>query len=115
LEIQGKDGRLRSLPVDAFYDSLALVVEYRKDQHDDPVAFFDKPDRLTVSGVHRGTQRRIYDERRDLLIPQRGLRLWVITPAEVGGNRRGWLNSRDLDRDLELLRDAWRRFAGAHT
>jgi hypothetical protein len=23
--------------------------------------------------------------------------------------------SRDLDRDLELLRDAWRRFAGAHT
>jgi hypothetical protein len=42
-----------------------VVVEYRELQHDHPVAHFDKPDRLTVSGVHRGVERAHYDARRD--------------------------------------------------
>jgi hypothetical protein len=33
------------------------VVEYREPQHDRRVAHFDKPERVTVSGVHRGIQR----------------------------------------------------------
>jgi hypothetical protein len=110
----GNDGRPRSLPVDAYYEPLGLVVEYRETQHDRPVAFFDKPLRLTVSGVDRGTQRRIYDERRDNLTPGQGLRLWVITPADVSGDRRGRLSARDHDRDLEQLRRAWDRFAEEH-
>lgn len=107
----GADGRPRALPVDAYYEELGLVVEYRELQHDRGVAFFDKPDRLTVSGVHRGAQRRIYDQRRDDLIPQHSLRLWVIAPSEVGGDRRGRLSSRDHDRDLAHLRTAWQRAA----
>ena len=91
----GRDGRARRLPVDAYYEELGLVVEYRELQHDQAVAFFDKPTRLTVSGVHRGAQRRIYDQRRDALIPQRGLRLWVISPSDVCGDRRGRLSSRE--------------------
>jgi len=105
----GRDGRARSLPVDAYYADERLVVEYRELQHDGPVAFFDKPDRLTVSGVHRGEQRRIYDRRRDDLIPQHGLRLWVITPADLRCDGRGRLSARDHARDLELLRSAWQR------
>lgn len=46
----GGDGRPRSLPVDAYYETLGLVVEYRELQHDRAVTFFDKPDRLTISG-----------------------------------------------------------------
>lgn len=106
----GVDGRPRPLPVDAYYEMHRLVVEYRELQHDAAVAFFDKPDRLTVSGVHRGEQRRIYDQRRDLLIPEHGLRLWVITPDQVGADRRGRLSARDHDRDLGLLAEAWRTF-----
>jgi len=34
-----------------------VFVEYRELQHDHFVTHFDKPDRLTVSGVHRGVQR----------------------------------------------------------
>jgi hypothetical protein len=89
----GPDGRPQRLPVDAYYESLRLVVEYRELQHDQPVAFFDKPDPLTISGVHRGAQRRIYDERRDAQIREHGLLLWVITPGEVGGDTRNRLTA----------------------
>jgi hypothetical protein len=64
-----------ALPVDAYYPALALVVEYRERQHIESVAFFDKPERLTASGVHRGEQRRLYDERRRTLLPRHGLTL----------------------------------------
>ena len=50
------------LPVDAYYSSLKLVIEYYERQHTESVKLFDK--RMTVSGVNRGEQRRIYDERR---------------------------------------------------
>jgi hypothetical protein len=32
-------------------------VEVYEQQHDQPVAHFDKPDKLTISGVHRCEQR----------------------------------------------------------
>jgi hypothetical protein len=61
----------RRLPVDAFYPRCKLVIEYRERQHDVPVPFFDKPHELTVSGVDRAKQRRIYDRRRDTEIPNK--------------------------------------------
>lgn len=71
-------GRAVRLPVDGYYPNLDLVVEYRERQHTEPVSFFDKVNVLTVSGVHRGEQRRIYDERRRKVLPQKG-----ITVVEV--------------------------------
>lgn len=73
---EGKQGR--KLPVDAYYPELKLVVEYMEVQHINPVRFFDKPDKMTVSGVHRGEQRKIYDERRRKLIPENGFLLLEI-------------------------------------
>ncbi len=58
----GKHGRSTRLPVDAFYESQKLVVEYMERQHAESVPFFDR--RLTVSGISRGEQRKRYDERR---------------------------------------------------
>jgi hypothetical protein len=68
-----------------------LVIEYRERQHDEPIAHFDKPDVLTVSGVHRGIQRRIYDERRAADVPAHGLRLIVVRPDDLMADRRGRL------------------------
>lgn len=59
------------LPVDAYYPTLNLVVEFMEKQHSEPVKFFDKKD--TVSGIGRGEQRKIYDKRRKELIPKNGI------------------------------------------
>ncbi|MGW3915446.1 hypothetical protein ACWEBX_28575 [Streptomyces sp. NPDC005070] len=64
---------------------------------------FDKPDRLTVSGVHRGEQRALYDARRETEIPGHGLRLAVVRPADLEADGRGRL-CRDEESDLAALR-----------
>lgn len=98
----GRSGQRRRLPVDGYWVSHQLVVEYRELQHDGPNAFFDKPDRLTVSGVHRGQQRAIYDARRDELIPAHGLRLMVIKPSHLDATSRGRLR-RNADHDIAAI------------
>lgn len=88
----GADGRRgATLPVDAYFPEHALVVEYYERQHDEAVAFFDKPDRMTVSGVHRGEQRRRYDQRRVEEIPRHGLRLVIVHAHEFDCDARGRL------------------------
>jgi hypothetical protein len=98
----GRTGHRRRLPVDGYWADHQLVVEYRELQHDGPNAFFDKPERLTVSGVHRGQQRTIYDARRDELIPAHGLRLVVIKPSDLDATSRGRLR-RSADQDIKAV------------
>lgn len=81
-------GRQVALPVDAYWPDLNLVVEFYERQHHESVAFFDKPDRITVSGVHRGLQRALYDERRRQLIPEHGIEL-VVGTLDQFEHRRG--------------------------
>ena len=59
------------LPVDANYPELNLAIEYCEKQHTEPVKFFDK--RQTASGVSRGEQRKIYDQRRRDVLPEHGI------------------------------------------
>lgn len=99
----GTGERRAKLPVDAYWPGHQLVVEYRERQHDQPTPHFDKPDKLTVSGVHRGEQRALYDARRDTTIPAHGLRLVVIRPADLDANGRGRLR-RNPEADLPVLR-----------
>lgn len=98
----GKSGRRARLPVDGYWPQANLVVEYRERQHDQPIPHFDKPDRLTISGVHRGAQRAIYDDRRDRLIPAHGIRLIIITPADLDATPRGKLR-RNPNQDLPAV------------
>lgn len=79
----------RKLPVDAYYRELHLVVEYHERQHSEPVAHFDKPGTLTISGVDRGTQRALYDARRRTVLPRHGIVVVTIgyQDFQTKGNR----------------------------
>jgi len=70
------------LPVDSYYESKNLVVEYRELQHTEPVLHFDKPDVMTASGVSRGEQRKIYDQRRREVLPKFGIKLVEISYSD---------------------------------
>ena len=75
------------LPVDAYYPSLNLVVEYRERQHTESVKFWNKP---TASGIPRDEQRARYDERRKIVLPENGIKLVEISYSDLkyGSNKR---------------------------
>ena len=91
----------KGLPVDAYYEEMNLVVEYCERQHSEAVPFFDR--RLTVSGVGRSEQRRIYDKRRREVLPQYGIRLVSIafSDFEYDGRKR---IVRDRQRDITIIK-----------
>jgi hypothetical protein len=84
-------GARARLPVDAFYPRHRLVLEYWEAQHDEPSPFFDKRDKLTVSGVHRGEQRARYDRRRKGEVPRHGLALVIVRARDLVCDRHGRL------------------------
>jgi hypothetical protein len=90
------------LPVDMYYPDLNLVIEYKEQQHTKPNKHFDKPDKLTVSGVHRGEQRKIYDQRRLDVLPQHGIKIVEISYSDFDFDRKDKI-IRELERDLEVL------------
>lgn len=81
----GRNGTCKSLPVDAFYPTLNLVVEYHERQHTERVGFFD--DKITASGLPRGEQRRRYDEFRRRLLPQNGYLLAIFDYSAFAHDR----------------------------
>ena len=105
----GSRGQGIALPVDGYYPEHELVVEYRELQHRASVPHFDKPDKLTISGVDRGEQRRRYDHRRESLIPARGLTLVIVNSDQLAVNARDrLLRVPETDRPVlaALLADA---------
>jgi hypothetical protein len=89
------------LPVDAYYPELNLVVEYRERQHFEPVGFWDR--KPTASGIPRGEQRAIYDQRRSMVLPQHGITVIELSYNEFahGSNKR---LRRVLDEDEQVIR-----------
>ena len=101
----GKPGR--KLPVDAYYESKKLVIEYNEKQHTESVALFDK--KKTISGVSRGEQRKIYDNRRAEVLPQHGIEFVVISydDFEYDGRKR---IKRSRNHDLEMIKKKLKSF-----
>jgi len=95
------------LPVDAFYPSLNLVIEFREKQHTEEVKFFNR--RETVSGVNRGEQRKIYDQRRRDILPQHNITLIEFGYDEFEHNRSKQL-FRNKENDIEIIRKKVKTF-----
>ncbi|HPT40561.1 MAG TPA: hypothetical protein PLQ44_03095 [Candidatus Paceibacterota bacterium] len=84
------------LPVDAYYSSLNLVIEFKEKQHTEAVKFFDR--RETVSGVGRGEQRKLYDQRRREVLPKHGINLIELdySDFERSSNKK-LIRNKELD------------------
>lgn len=95
--LKGDTGR--ALPVDAYYVNKKLVIEYHECQHSESVKFFDR--KITVSGVTRDQQRRIYDERRKIELPKHGITLIEISYKAFGASKK---LKRDRKKDLAIVR-----------
>lgn len=72
----GKDGKCRPLPVDGYFPRHRLIVEYWERQHSAPVPIMDEG--LTVSGLSRGHQRRLYDQRRQAWAEANSMRFVIL-------------------------------------
>lgn len=103
-----RHNRCRLLRVDAFYESLALVIEYRERQHSEPVPIMDR--RPTLSGCSRAQQRRIYDERRRVELARNAIRLIELEYSDFEHDSRKRLRRTEAA-DIEVLRQ---KLAGLH-
>lgn len=90
------------LPVDIYYPTLTLVIEYREKQHTEEVAFFDK--RITSSGISRAEQRRKYDELRRTEIPKNDLDLIEFDYSEFE-HTKGKRLLRNREEDEKIIRE----------
>jgi hypothetical protein len=99
----------KRLPVDAYYPELQLVVEYCERQHTEAIPFMDR--RMTVSGVDRGTQRAIYDQRRRDVLPQHGIDLVELSYTDFAHDKNKRLRRR-WPEDLDMVRQALARRIG---
>jgi diadenosine tetraphosphate (Ap4A) HIT family hydrolase len=99
----GQDGVQRPLPVDGYFPRHKLIVEYWEKQHSAPVPIMDEG--MTISGVSRGTQRRLYDQRRRTWAEANGMRLVILDYRGFDTDEQGRLQ-RDRSRDLQIIAQA---------
>lgn len=97
-------GKRRKLPIDVFYKELNLAIEFQEQQHTRSVKHFDKPDKLTLSGVNRGEQRKLYDHRKKVTLPRNGIKLIVISYNQFECSSNNKL-MRNVLKDMQTLRN----------
>ncbi len=96
----GKSGRQTKLPVDAYFPNRKLIVEYRERQHYKSTPIMDN--RMTISGVPRGMQRKLYDCRKEDWAKKNNYNFLAISYENLFHNRNGRLK-RDKEKDLLIL------------
>jgi hypothetical protein len=118
-----KDGKTRTkLPVDAFYQALQLVVEYKEtvvSKKTDEELSADGPDkkedstdqnrRFTISGVTREEQREIYDNRKAEVFPEHDITLIVLSDTDFPCDPMNKIIRND-EANLEIIQNVLKAF-----
>ncbi|MFZ4799127.1 MAG: hypothetical protein ACOYMA_16620 [Bacteroidia bacterium] len=99
---KNEKGNSKKLPVDSYFKEVNLVVEYCERQHTEIVNFFDKPNKMTISGVHRGEQRKIYDERRRQVLQQNKIELIEISYLDFKHDKQKRI-LRNVEYDIKVV------------
>ncbi|MEO9249329.1 hypothetical protein ABDK96_16755 [Citricoccus nitrophenolicus] len=93
-------GKKTRLPLDGYWDSFRLAIEFQEKQHFESVPFWDQ--KLTASGMSRGEQRKVYDRRKVEQTAEHGVRLLHIR-QDAFPMSKGKID-RDPERDLDIVR-----------
>lgn len=112
-----KNGKTQTLlPVDAYYEELQLVVEYKEIQNFRPIASRDKVEvedeeeedenKKTLS---REEQRRIYDERRAKVLPENEIAMVVISYSDFANDDSNKIVRKE-ESDLKIVEEALKDF-----
>jgi len=107
----GKTGSRARLPVDVYYEDLQLVIEFNEQQHTKANKHFDKPHKVTVSDVHRGEQRKIYDQRKRTVLPHHGIKVVTISYDLFKCLNNGKIVRNRIE-DMKLLKMQLQEFKG---
>ena len=62
---------------------------------------------MTVSGVSRDVQRRIYDQRRLDVLPKHGIDIVIFRYTDFGSTKK---LTRDVESDLKVIHDKLRKY-----
>jgi hypothetical protein len=92
------------LPLDAYYMSLNLVIEVVNKTSTPPKKGKDKSQKLTVSGVTRAEQRKVYQDRKSAYLAENNIKLFEINFALFETNDLNKL-VRTKDNDEALLKE----------
>lgn len=105
-----QDGRTRTkLPLDAYYDNLNLVIEYAEKQSDDPVSEVHNSDKMTISGVKRSEQRKIYKTRKKEVLRKKQINFIEIKHADFKCDNENRLIRNNED-DIKVLKRILKNF-----
>lgn len=121
-----KDGKTKTkLPVDSYYDSLHLVIQFMEFQADevfpdrntpepidDPEQAIDNPEREPKKIITRAEQRQIYDQRRIEVLPEHGIDIIEISYSNFVCGPHHKIN-RNEEADLKVVRTALKKFLSA--
>jgi len=109
-----KNGKTQTLlPVDAYYEELQLVVEYKEIQNLKPIVNreknFDEDEEENTKTVSRDEQRRIYDERRAKVLPENDISLVVISYSDFDYDDKNKIIREELS-DLKIVQEALKNY-----
>ncbi|HLT42931.1 MAG TPA: hypothetical protein VKZ95_09525 [Sphingobacteriaceae bacterium] len=106
-----QDGRSRTqLPLDAYYLDLNLVIEYiEMQQIPDADADHDKQDKMTISGVRRAEQRKLYNRRKKEVLRKKQINLIEIKFTDFELDSQNKL-VRNTEKDTKTLKKLLKKF-----
>jgi hypothetical protein len=105
-----QDGQTRTkLPLDAYYHTLNLVIEYTEKQSHDSTTEDDNSDKMTVSGVKRSEQRKIYNIRKREVLRKKEINFIEIKYTDFKYDSENKLIRNDVD-DIKVLKRILKNF-----
>lgn len=109
-----QDGRSRTeLPIDAYYFDLNLVIEYAEMQQiSNSDTILSNQEKMTISGVTRAEQRKIYKRRKKEVLRKKEINLIEIKYSDFECDNQNKL-IRNKEKDLKVLKKLLKKFLKA--